>query len=187
MLTILRTVVTRLSKWPVVICATVVFGLFIAVFLPAQKKSAEAYSHGVGSVDLSFIASPSEIYKIAEAYGKEGRSRYIRDRLTFDFVWPLVYTLFYASFIGFCLLHVHGEKKLVYLLTGSSFVPLFLDYVENVLAVAIMASYPAPLPCVPWVLVFVTPFKWASVSIVSLVWLYGILTFLIKVIKRRIA
>ena len=179
-----RRIVGVLSRWPVVVISAMVFGLFIGVVLPEQKRSVETAIGDGDSVDMSFFAPPDRIYQIAEDYGEEGRALYICHRLTFDVVWPLVYTLFYVSCIGFCLRYVHGDKKSITLLTSMSFLPLIFDFLENAMAVAIMALYPNRLPVVPILLTGATSIKWLIVGSVSLVWIYGVVAVLITATKR---
>ena len=79
--------------WPlaaVALLALVVFLLFTALVLPAQSAQAEAQFAGVGSPDTSFWYTPDDLYRMAEAYGAQGRPAYNRARFTFDIAWPLV-------------------------------------------------------------------------------------------------
>ena len=46
---------------------------------------------------------------MADAYGEAGRNAYIFDRVSFDVVWPLVYTVFYLSWTVWTLRIAHGH------------------------------------------------------------------------------
>jgi len=92
--------INKISSGWVALACLVIFLLFTALVLPSQAAGAEAYSGNIGSPDTSFYYSSEALYEFAEAYGSQGRSTYIRARLTFDVVWPLVYLAFLGTAIS---------------------------------------------------------------------------------------
>ena len=122
--------------------ALAVFVVFTATVLPWQAGIAAQYSEGVGSPDTSLWYSAHRLYELAEAYGAEGRAAYVRARVTFDVVWPLVYTAMLALALGW-LLHRASEplarmRLLVLLPIGA----LLADYAENACTAIVMARWP---------------------------------------------
>ncbi|NIV29382.1 MAG: hypothetical protein GWN58_07700, partial [Anaerolineae bacterium] len=90
----------RASTGWVALSALLIFLLFSALVLPQQATKAEEETGSSDSPDTSFFYSPSDLYRMAESYGEQGRQAYIRARFTFDLVWPLVYTFFLTTSIG---------------------------------------------------------------------------------------
>jgi hypothetical protein len=84
----------------VALAGLIIFLLFSALALPRQATSAGKETGGSDSPDTSFFYSPSDLYGMAEAYGQRGREACVRARLTFDLIWPLVYSLFLATSIN---------------------------------------------------------------------------------------
>ena len=63
--------------------AVIIFLLFTVLVLPNQTRSAST-GEDIGSPDLSIYYSADDLYRMAEAYGADGRLEYIRVRFTFD-------------------------------------------------------------------------------------------------------
>jgi len=68
---------------------------------------------------------------------------------------------------------VHGAKGAN--LSALALITLALDYLENILAAAVMGLYPAKFGFLTWLLSFSTSFKWISMVFVSLLFCYGLL------------
>jgi len=154
----------KISNGWVTLACLVIFLLFTALVLPAQAKEAEAYSGEIGSPDTSFYYSSKTLYHFAKVYGPQGRSAYIRARLTFDVVWPLVYLAFLGTAISwiFQKSSLRGEiwKRL-------NLVPVFgllFDYLENGAAVVVMARYPDLTPILPQIAGVFTAIKWIFIG-----------------------
>ena len=64
--------------------------MFFAFVLP--KVSEKGDEMGLTeSIDTNFSFDPSQIYPIVKNFGAKGRLFYIRQRWTFDLVFPIVY------------------------------------------------------------------------------------------------
>lgn len=132
------------STVPVVALAAAAFVLFAVLVLPAESARADRFSGGEGSPDLSLVYSSAGLYRMAEAYGEEGRREYVRARFTFDLVWPLVYGSSLVSVLGWLSPRAWPASR-----WGGygNLVPLagvVADYLENLSAAAVMARYPEP-------------------------------------------
>lgn len=77
----------------VVLLSLIIFMSFIIFILPQESAKSEAFGL-MESIDTSFIYTADDLYRIAESYGEEGRAFYIRQRFTFDLIWPIAYTQF---------------------------------------------------------------------------------------------
>ncbi len=174
----------RLSTIPVLIIFCILFGACIVYVLPHQKAATAVYSHDVGSVGLSFFPIPDRIYEMAEGYGEEGRRAYIKVWLTYDLLWPFVYTVFFLVCINLLWGYVHGAKGSR--LCAVAVPPLILDYVENVIAIILMARYPVRMDGVAWVLTFATGLKWIGMGVVFGMVAYGILAVPVRFICMQV-
>lgn len=173
----------RVSSWLqrhvngwIALLGLVVFLLFSALVLPAQSAQSQVYSETAGSPDGSFFYTPQDLYRMAEAYGAAGRAAYVQARVTFDVVWPLVYTFFLVTAISWAASKAGvtaAPWRWVNLLPLCS---LFLDYLENLGAVIVMLRYPAPTPIIDLLTTWFTPLKWAllGASFVVLAGLMGL-------------
>jgi hypothetical protein len=84
-----------------------------------------------------------DLYRMAEAYGEEGRRAYIRVRFTFDLIWPLVYLLFSATTTSWVFGKAFPPDSLW---QRASLVPLLgtlFDYLENLSTSLVMLPLPA--------------------------------------------
>ncbi len=85
--------------------------------------------NGVATPDLSFMYSVNDLYEMAESYGEQGRSDYVRARFTFDLVWPIVYTFFLVTSISWLFGKATPAEKSIW--QRANLVPLLamvLDY-----------------------------------------------------------
>jgi hypothetical protein len=152
----------RVSTGWVSLAAALVFVLFVALVLPAQVPVTGPGGAEVGSPDLSFWYTPDELYEIAEDYGEQGREQYIRARVTFDVVWPLVYVVFLATTLSWAGSKIGGRFwPRVNLLPIAAGV---FDYLENVSTVVVMSRYPERSPVVEWLAPLFTVSKWTLLS-----------------------
>ncbi len=184
----------RLSNWLqhhvngwVALLGLVVFLLFTALVLPAQSAQSLVYSETAGSPDGSFFYTPQDLYRMAEAYGTAGRAAYVQARVTFDVVWPLVYTFFLVTAISWAATQASvtaAPWRWVNLLPLGG---LLLDYLENLGAVIVMLRYPAPTPVIDLLTTWFTPLKWALIgaSFIVLAGLIGLAVWRRLVGRRR--
>jgi len=151
------------TGWVTLICL-VIFFLFTATVLPSQAEGAEAYSGDVGSPDTSFYYSADTLYQFADAYGPQGRSAYIRARVTFDVVWPLVYLAFLATSISWAFQKAGKEGRSWTQLNLAPVLGLVFDYLENGATSVVMARYPDPTPLLASLAGLFTALKWAFIG-----------------------
>ena len=152
----------------------VVFLLFTALVLPAQASKADALGEDIGSPDLSLYYTAEELYRMAEAYGEQGRSDYIRARFTFDLVWPLVYTVFLVSALSWVYKKAFALDSPWQRVNLAPLAGALFDLLENLSTSLVMLRYPAPTPLVDTLAPVFTALKWVFVSGSILLLLIGI-------------
>jgi len=161
----------RLSNWLLEICTgrivilfLVIFLVFTALVLPSQAAVALEVSGQAGTPDLSFYYSGADLYAMAEAYGEEGRSEYIRARFTFDLIWPLVYTFFMAATISWLSKNIFDVSSRWHFANLVPLVGADLDYLENIFTSIVMARFPDLTPYLASLAGLVTALKWIFVG-----------------------
>jgi hypothetical protein len=181
--------IKRLSQWllrvsngKVALISLVIFLVFTALVLPDQASKADEVSAEAGTPDLSFFYTPDDLYRMAGAYGEQGRVEYIRARFTFDLAWPVVYTFFLVTALSWILQRATSPGSRM----GSlNLVPLFgavFDYLENISTSLVMWRYPQQTAVVDWLASLFTPAKWILISVAFVVLLAGI----VQVMRRGI-
>lgn len=153
----------RISRGWVTILAVVIFFVFTPLVLPQQAARFEAAAGDGPSPDQSFIYTPSDLYRMAEAFGPEGRAAYVRARWTFDVVWPLVYTFALVTAISWLGKRAFPEGSKARQLNLVPVLGLLFDFLENICASLVIARYPAQTPVIDLLATVFTPIKWVFV------------------------
>ncbi len=182
---------TKLSKWLMTkntgwltLLAIMLFMLFLIFVLPNQPSIAQQYAGVAVSPDTSFFYSAEDIYQMASIYGADGRSAYIKARLTFDVVWPLVYLAFLTSVITWFL----QRKELFFMPIWLSLIPLLgciFDYLENLGAVLVFAVFPAKIDFIAGLTGVFTMLKWITISLGFTIVLLLFLLFIYQAIVKK--
>ncbi len=152
-----------ISKGWVTLTALVVFLLFTALVLPQQSAKADRETGDVGSPDTTFFYSTSDLYRFAEEYGAEGRAAYVRARVTFDVVWPLVYTFFLVTGVSWLSARAFAPHSRWQMLNLVPVLAMVFDFLENGCASVVMLRYPQLSPLAAALAPPASVIKWALV------------------------
>ena len=179
----------RISDWLyqvsngwVALSALAIFLLFSALVLPGQAARAETETGNAGSPDMSFYYSADDLYRMAEAYGQQGREAYVRTRFTFDVIWPLVYTMFLGTAISWVYSKALTPDSRWQRTNLAPVLGALFDYAENVSTSLVMLRYPAQTPLIDVLAPVFTLVKWIFVTgsflllfvgVVAAVWQWG--------------
>jgi hypothetical protein len=128
----------------------------------------------VETPDLSFLYSVNDLYEMAESYGEQGRSDYVKARFTFDLVWPIVYTFFLVTTISWLFGKTFLAKSIWQRANLVPLLALTLDYLENISTSIVMARYPVQTAVVDSLATVFTPAKWVLVGVSFILLLIGI-------------
>ena len=156
--------------------------LFMIFVLPGQAEVSQKYS-GI-SPDTTFFYQPKKLISAAESYGSEGRQSYIKNRWTFDLVFPLVYVSFLATGISWYLRE--QINKPIYQL---NLLPLFggvFDYLENTATTVVMALYPKISYLAAYLASGFTLIKWLLVYVSFGVYFAALFAYLISLVKTKV-
>lgn len=185
MLDCTSTVVYRFSKGWVALAALIIFVLFIILVFPKQVAIADETSSGAGTPDLSFFYTPTDLYRMAEAYGESGRETFIQTRLTFDVVWPLVYLFFLATSISWLFRQLFPPAVQLARFNLLPLLGALFDYLENFFNILIMARYPATTKLIDWLAPVFTMLKWVALGASGVLLISLLMLFIIKILRRR--
>ncbi len=164
--------------------ATLIFGFFLILVLPKVSRNVSDTIGEVALPDSSLFYSGAEVYQTAELIGEEGRAFYVRQRITFDFIWPLVYAWFLYS--GLRL--VFRKSSIEFLVKSIRWLPilgLVADYMENALASMIMLFYPSHLAFAEKWLPICSLIKWSAIAAAFILLITGILNWGIRIVRGR--
>mgnify|MGYP006297272367 CR=1 FL=1 len=150
----------KISSGWLVLGTLAIFFLFMILILPSQAAKADP----AGSPDTSLYYSPAELYRLAEAYGPEGRRHYLRSRFSFDLIFPLVYAAFLATNISWLLRRTFPLQSWWQRLNLVPLWGAFFDYLENITASLVMWRYPVQVPIAATLAPLFTLVKWFFVG-----------------------
>ncbi|MFC2015389.1 hypothetical protein ACFLUM_00455 [Chloroflexota bacterium] len=176
---------SRVSTGWVALSALLIFLLFSALVLPQQATKAERETGSAVSPDASFFYSPGDLYRIAESYGQEGRQAYIRARFTFDLVWPVVYTLFLATAIGWVFGKAFAPDSRWQRGNLAPLLGVLFDYLENLSTSLVMLRFPDQTPVVDLLAPLFTALKWSLLGASFLLLFGGIVVAAWRWAKQR--
>lgn len=154
----------RKTSISAVLLSLALFILFLWLVLPAEAERSDEDLGSTASPDTSFYYTKSELYQIAEDYGFEGRMFYIDSRITFDIVWPFIYTIFLISGISWIANKIILEGSWVRKLNLVPIGALIMDFLENISNMIIMFRYPTPTDLLASLAGVFTALKWVLVG-----------------------
>jgi hypothetical protein len=175
----------RISTGWVTLLALIIFLLFSALVLPQQATNAEQETGSGESPDTSFFYSADDLYRMAEAYGEEGRWAYIRARFTFDLVWPLVYLFFLVTAIGWVFSRAFGPESPWQRANLAPVLGALFDYLENLTTSLVMVRFPDQTPLIDVLAPLFTALKWGSLGVSFLLLTGGIVVTVWRWIQTR--
>jgi hypothetical protein len=148
----------------VTLAATAIFVAFVIVVLPVQAASSAAVSGVSETPDTLLTYSAAELYRLADALGKVGRTHYIGARYTFDVIWPVVYFAFLVTAISWLARRGFPATSRWQMANLLPVAAVTFDFLENLSASLVMARYPAPTPGVAEMAGVFTLLKWLNVG-----------------------
>lgn len=179
----------RLSRvsgwWPLATLA--VFAIFIATVLPWQASISASYTGAAPAPDTSRWYTAADLYAAAEAWGPEGRSKYVVARLSFDVVWPLVYGSFLVTSLAWLGARTTRPGSRWRCLSLLPVMVVLLDYAENLCTAIVMARYPAPTPVLADLAGPFTAAKWALLLLSFLLLAIAVVAAVLTRVRRSSA
>lgn len=174
----------RVRGW-MAAAALMVFVVFTVVVLPAQADAGAFYTSRYPAPDTSWWYTPEDLYAAAEVWGPVGRSAYVRARMTFDVIWPLVYGSFLLLTLSWTWARATATGSRWRRITLLPAVVVLLDFGENVCTATAMARYPARTPVLAELAPVLTAAKWLALAASFVLLMLGVVTALLTAVRRR--
>jgi tryptophan-rich sensory protein len=153
--------------------------MFVVVVVPLEEDRLLEAAGTTASPDTAVFYGPRLLEGIIETYDEEGRDHYIMSRLTFDLVWPVIYTAVLISMLSMLYRFESGPLGL------SNLVPLGVfafDLLENTTVSILMATFPSLPEALLWLSAIFSALKWLCLAFSVLLVLLGVFK---AVSKRR--
>jgi hypothetical protein len=173
----------RISTGWVALVGLLIFLVFSSLTLPVESKRMDAYAQGLGGPDTSFFYNSKTLLQMADAYGEEGRSVFLKVRWEFDLAFPLIFSFFFLTSISYVYKKGLAGSSNLPLLNLVPLLGLFFDLAENTATSVVMAAYPQQNTWGQYLAPVFTPLKWIFVSISMVLLFIGLLLWLIKRIR----
>ncbi|MFU8793180.1 MAG: hypothetical protein ACNA7K_04060 [Acholeplasmataceae bacterium] len=143
--------------------STVVFIVFVLTVLPSEAQKSTDMGLLV-SPDTLFHYTASRLYEIAQSYGMIGRQFYVRQRFTFDLIWPVIYTSF-TFFTTLYFIYKLDRIRYARFLLSFSVLAFVFDLLENISLSIVMTRYPKETFLIDHLAGFMTAMKWVTLSL----------------------
>ncbi|WP_143111726.1 hypothetical protein [Paenibacillus sp. BC26] len=175
---------TRLSIWQVITGLFIVLLIIEAVVLPYGSSKLNDYSGSAGILDLRLSYSVDKAYAIIGAYSDAGRAFYVTFTLTADFIYPIVYSLFFALLTTVIYRRAFAPKSWAHQLPLLIYITLLLDYLENACIVTMLTQYPDQITFIAKASSLFTTLKWMMAAISVLLLLLGVVMLIVKRLRK---
>ncbi|KUO76761.1 MAG: hypothetical protein APF77_12775 [Clostridia bacterium BRH_c25] len=142
---------------------------------------------GLTPLDLQDNYTTEEVCTFMEKLGESGRLFYARMILMLDFAFPLSYMLFWSAALSFLFRRfLPCSSKLTYI-SLLPFVAGIADYLENILILSMLFSYPKIINMVVVLSNFMTNIKDLFMWVSLLLLLFGLLLHLVRLVVKVIS
>jgi|AutmiccommuBRH23_1029490.scaffolds.fasta_scaffold00062_28 hypothetical protein len=166
------------SSFLVFLISLALFVIFMVLVLPSEAEKSAKITGAGSSPDTSFYYTSSELYQMAEDFGLEGRLYYLDSRISFDIIWPLVYTLFLINAISWILDKTIIEGSRLRLLNLAPLAAILLDFLENISNMVVMFRYPLQTDILASLAGILTALKWILVGGSFAILVFGIVLWI---------
>lgn len=164
--------------------ATALFVFFIFLVLPSASQRSSVVIGEAKLPDTSLFYSGEEIYRTADAIGEEGRTFYVRQRISYDFIWPLIYAWFLYTSLRL-LYRKSNHELLISSIRWFPILGLVFDYLENAFAIMLMLLYPTRLGFVERWLPIISLIKWSAIATAFILLVTGLGFWAVRTARRR--
>lgn len=140
-------------------------------------------------IESMIFYNSENLYSLIKDYGEMGRNSYIKYSLIFDFIFPLICSLFFISFTIYLFRKINLNyfwRKIVYIV-GIIF--FLLDWIENIFLIIILYKYPQKLLLLSNTVSPITVAKSLLSTVFLGIIIFGIIILFaiyIKKVKRKI-
>lgn len=138
--------------------------LYIVLVIPYAAADGKKYEASSGSPFLKFFYTTDDLYTFAKEIGENGRSAFVLSRWTWDFVWPIVFTLHLTTAVAFLYGKLYDSDSNWQLVNLAPITGMFLDWSENLTGSIVVHRYPDRTPGIDFLTAVFTTLKWIFVG-----------------------
>jgi len=170
----------KIANWKTSLAFFLVYISFNAYFLPKGFKSdVPIADRNLPIIDLQMTYNPENVKSIVSMYSGKAKEAYILNSAIVDTIYPMAYVCFF----GILLSLVFYKWKIRPWFLWLNVLPvgiLIFDYLENIMIISMLKTYPANIDTLAMCCSFFTMVKWSLAGVVILLLLTGIATNLLK-------
>ncbi len=156
--------------------------LFLTKLTPVEKKICEGLPGNAVILDLEFGYSAEKAYDILDKLGVSGRATYLRNILTVDMAFPIIYGIFLTIITAFLLNKIKAQKKAVNILLYIGPAASISDIVENIFISVLIKNFPVRLNALAQTAGIFTDIKF----IFTALWFFAFLILLIFLVHKAV-
>lgn len=169
--------IQKIKLWQVLL-SLVLFILALLFLLPIMDTAAGS----IITPDADFWYNHIRLAEIKNLYTQTNISAYIKTRIAYDILWPLIYGIFMISTLGFMTKSTYKSKLLTTLYLMPILAVLF-DLLENTMCSLYFSNI------APSITVFIAPIssaiKWILIFIVFTIQFVLLIIRLFQLIKKK--
>ncbi|MVM33348.1 hypothetical protein GO755_25130 [Spirosoma sp. HMF4905] len=186
MLTTLSSFFYRIASWKTLLLGIILYIPFpVYVFKNLEAQMNTLAGKPVGPIDLLFGYDPAKISQLVADYGPEGRGIYAQSELTYDLIYPIIYTFLFCIILSLVFRNrTYAPFQLV------NIVPVGIwgfDLLENTCIVYLLKSYPESPNTIASLCSVFTNAKWAISAVALGLFVYGLVRLAIGGQQRQVA
>lgn len=153
-------VIKKLASWKVCLIFTGLFLVYLFFILPNEAQRSSLVTGGLASPDTKFMYSTEFLSDLISEYSPEARADYVRAKIRFDILWPLVYGIWLTSVLGLIAKRLKRFRILPWLPMAA----VIFDYLENLVISIAMLTFPNMPSIVVNSAPVLTMLKWGALN-----------------------
>lgn len=169
----------KIAKGVNILLLTSICGLMMIFVMDKAIAELKRISGGVGPIDTQFFYSVEKINYMLNAYGEEGRTFYMVVEGITGAVFPLIHGLLLSMLIINWFHKLQVEERVIQKLLCLPFFALVCDYLENILIITLLSSFPKISLLVVQLATLFTAAKWIFVFCSIFVCIVGAVALLL--------
>lgn len=172
-------------KWIIFLGVLFIISYLIILNKPFGVEQLKEITGGLGMLEQQKYYTPEYAYDFFDRQTDVGRAFYKQVIISLDFVFPLIYSVFFMSVILLLTKKMSINNKFLKKLYIIPILTGLLDYVENGLILSMINMYPKRLYNIAFISGIATGLKQFFFSLSLVIILLGLIALLINFIKKK--
>lgn len=137
-------------------------------------------TNGNSYLEALVFYSPQDLYDLLNKYGQHGREIYILSSLLMDFIFPLQYSVFFASLAYIIYRKLFNKATVLKLIVYLGIALCLSDWIENIFLITVVANYPGELFAFAWLAAAMTLLKSSLTVLFIVISIVGGISLVVK-------